>query len=66
LHPVGSLSEMGQIDENCLLMIAHYGTASHVERLVKNYRSVRRNEALEKVQQQHLQRELQDVPAEAV
>ncbi|MDZ4729601.1 MAG: DUF222 domain-containing protein [Xanthomonadales bacterium] len=45
-------------NENYLLMIAHFGTASHVERLVRNYRSVKRNEALEKAQEQHLQREL--------
>jgi len=41
-------------NENYLLMIAHYGTASHVERLVRNYRSVKRNEALVKAQEQHL------------
>jgi len=45
-------------NEKYLLMIAHYGTASHVERLVRNYRSVKRNEALEKAQEQHLTREL--------
>lgn len=45
-------------NEKYLLMIAHFGTASHVERLVRNYRSVKRNEALEKAQEQHLQREL--------
>jgi len=45
-------------NENYLLMIAHFGTASHVERLVRNYRSVKRNEALQKAQQQHLHREL--------
>jgi len=44
--------------ENYLLMIAHYGTASHVERLVRNYRSVKRNEALAKANEQHLHREL--------
>ena len=45
-------------NENYLLMIAHHGTASHVERLVRNYRSVKRTEALEKANQQHLHREL--------
>ncbi len=45
-------------NENYLLMIAHFGTASHVERLVRNYRSVKRNEALAKAQEQHLHREL--------
>jgi hypothetical protein len=45
-------------NESYLLMIAHYGTASHVERLVRNYRSVKRNEALAKANEQHLYREL--------
>jgi hypothetical protein len=45
-------------NENYLLMIAHFGTAHHVERLVRNYRSVKRNEALAKAQDQHLHREL--------
>lgn len=39
-------------------MIAHFGTASHVERLVQNYRSVKRNEALERANEQHQLREL--------
>jgi len=45
-------------NENYLLMIAHYGTASHVERLVRNYRSVKRNESLQKAQEQHSHRQL--------
>ncbi len=45
-------------NEKYLLMIAHFGTAAHVERLVTNYRSVKRNEALVKAQEQHSHREL--------
>jgi len=45
-------------NESYLLMISHFGTAAHVERLVTNYRSVKRTEALEKAQEQHAQREL--------
>jgi hypothetical protein len=45
-------------NENFLLMISHFGTASHVERLVRNYRSVKRHEALSKAQEQHAHREL--------
>lgn len=45
-------------NEKYLLMISHFGTASHVERLVRNYRSVKRNEALAKAQGQHAHREL--------
>ncbi len=45
-------------NENYLLMIAHFGTASHVERLVRNYRSVKRNEALATARDQHTHREL--------
>ena len=39
-------------------MISHFGTAHHVERLVRNYRSVKRNEALAKAQDQHAHRQL--------
>jgi len=45
-------------NEDYLLMIAAHGTAAHVERLVRNYRSVKRIEALELENQRHLQREL--------
>jgi Domain of unknown function (DUF222) len=45
-------------NENYLLMISHFGTAHHVEQVVTNYRSVKRNEALESAQEQHVQREL--------
>jgi hypothetical protein len=45
-------------NENYMLMIAHFGTANHVEHLVRNYRSVKRNEALVKAQDQHTHREL--------
>jgi hypothetical protein len=39
-------------------MIARHGTAVHVERLVRNYRKVKRIEALEKENTRHAQREL--------
>jgi hypothetical protein len=45
-------------NEDYLLMIANHGTASHVERLVRNYRRVKRREALERDQQYHALREL--------
>src|SRR5690606_1139715 len=45
-------------NEKYLLMISHFGTAHHVEHLVRNYRSVKRNEALAKAQDQHTHREL--------
>lgn len=45
-------------NENYLLMIAHYGTATHVERLVRSYRSVKRHEALAKAREQHIHRDL--------
>ncbi len=45
-------------NEDYLLMIAGHGTASHVERLVRNYRKVKRNEALERDNQHHALREL--------
>jgi hypothetical protein len=41
-----------------LMMIADRGTASHVERLVRNYRKVKRIEALERDNQHHALREL--------
>ena len=45
-------------NEDYLLMIARHGTAVHVERLVRNYRKVKRIEALEKENTRHAQREL--------
>jgi hypothetical protein len=45
-------------NEDYLLMIAAHGTASHVERLVRNYRKVKRSEALERDNQHHALREL--------
>jgi hypothetical protein len=45
-------------NEDYLLMIANHGTASHVERLVRNYRKVKRLEALEKENHRHELREL--------
>jgi len=45
-------------NEEYLLMIAAHGTAAHVERLVRNYRTVKRIEALEQENTRHAQREL--------
>jgi Domain of unknown function (DUF222)/HNH endonuclease len=45
-------------NEYYLLMIARHGTAVHVERLVRNYRKVKRIEALERENTRHAQREL--------
>lgn len=45
-------------NEDYLLMIADHGTAGHVERLVRNYRQVQRNEALEAENDRHDRREL--------
>ncbi len=45
-------------NEEYLLMIATHGTAVHVERLVSNYRKVKRIEALEHENTRHAQREL--------
>jgi len=45
-------------NEDYLLMIARHGTAVHVERLVRNYRKVRRSEALDRENTRHAQREL--------
>lgn len=45
-------------NEEYLLMIADHGTASHVERLVRNYRKIKRSEALERDKQHHALREL--------
>jgi len=46
-------------NEDYLLMIARHDTAVHVERLVRNYRKVKRIEALELENTRHAQRELQ-------
>ncbi len=45
-------------NEEYLLMIARHGTAIHVERLVRNYRKVKRIEALDLENTRHAQREL--------
>jgi len=45
-------------NEDYLLMIARHGTAVHVERLVRNYRMVKRIEALDRENTRHAQREL--------
>jgi hypothetical protein len=45
-------------NEDYLMMIADHGTASHVERLVHNYRKLKRTEALERDNQHHALREL--------
>ena len=45
-------------NEDYLLMIAAHGTASHMEHLVRNYRSVKRSEALARDKQHHALREL--------
>jgi len=45
-------------NEEFLLMIARHGTAAHVERVVRNYRKVKRIEALEHDNECHAIREL--------
>jgi uncharacterized protein (DUF1684 family) len=45
-------------NEDYLLMIADHGTATHVERLVRNYRRVKRNEALARDRRSHALRGL--------
>ena len=45
-------------NEEYLMMIARHGTATHVERLVKQFRKVKRIEALEQENQRHALREL--------
>ena len=45
-------------NEDYLMMIARHGTATHVERLVKQFRKVKRIEALEQENQRHALREL--------
>ena len=47
-----------QENEDYLLEIARFGTASHVERLVHNYRKVKRLEALERDNERHAMRQL--------
>lgn len=47
-----------QENEDYMLMIARHGTAAHVERLVRQYRKVLRNEALERDNERHVLREL--------
>jgi hypothetical protein len=45
-------------NEEYLLKIARYGTAAHVERLVRNYRKVKRHEALSRDNDRHTIRQL--------
>ncbi|MFC1719830.1 DUF222 domain-containing protein [Pseudomonadota bacterium] len=45
-------------NEEFLLGIARHGTAAHVEKVVSNYRSCKRLEALKEENQRHAQREL--------
>ncbi|MGD9021523.1 MAG: DUF222 domain-containing protein [Lysobacterales bacterium] len=45
-------------NEDYLLMIARHGTAAHVERLVRQYRKLKRIEALERDNERHALREL--------
>ena len=45
-------------NEEYLLMIARHGTAAHVERLVRNYRKVKRIEALDRDNERHAMRKL--------
>jgi hypothetical protein len=45
-------------NEDYLLGIARYGTAAHVERLVRQYRKVKRLEALERDNERHVMRQL--------
>jgi hypothetical protein len=45
-------------NEEYLLSIANHGTANHVERLVSQYRRLKRDEALEQENVRHAQREL--------
>ncbi len=45
-------------NEDYLMRIADHGTAEHVERLVRNYRLVKRNEALAQENNRHEMREL--------
>ncbi len=45
-------------NEDYLLMIARHGTAVHIERLVRNFRKVKRIEALDGENTRHAQREL--------
>ena len=45
-------------NEDYLLMIAHHGTAAHVEGLVRSYRRVQRNESITVANEEHAMREL--------
>jgi len=45
-------------NEDYLLEVARHGTASHVERLVRNYRKVKRSEALQRDNERHALRQL--------
>ena len=45
-------------NEDYLLKICRYGTAAHVERLVRNYKKVKRLEALDRDNDRHVLRQL--------
>lgn len=56
---VRAMTRVATIDnEDYLLMIARHGTAAHVERLVRQYRKVKRIEALERENERHALRDL--------
>jgi hypothetical protein len=56
---VRAMTRVATVDnEDYLLDIALHGTAQHVERLVRQYRQVKRNEALALENARHAQREL--------
>ena len=56
---VRAITRVATLDnEDYLLQIARHGTAAHVERLVRNYRKVKRIEALERDNQRHAMRQL--------
>ena len=56
---VRAMTRVATVDnEDYLLMIARHGTAAHVERLVRQYRKVKRIEALERDNERHVLRQL--------
>ena len=56
---VRAMTRVATVDnEDYLLQIARCGTASHVERLVRNYRKVKRTEALQRDNERHVLRQL--------
>ena len=52
---VSAITRVATVEnEDYLLQIARHGTAAHVERLVRNFRKVKRIEALERDNQRHV------------